>query len=419
MRRPATRDAPTILFGAFDRHNFGDLLFPHVVARMLDCRELYFAGLATRDLREYGGHRVERFDRIAAALRERAPNVVHVGGELLTCRAWEAAVMLARADEVERRIACADTWRHNGPAYALADAHARFGAASLAPYVLSRQAYPDARIHRVAFNAVGGVELDACEPALRNEVLAALAAADDVSVRDRYTQSQLISAGIRARLVPDPAVMTRALFGARIRRHADARVMREVRHAFPAGYAAVQFSADFGDDATLDVIARQLDRIAASARLGVVLFRAGAAPWHDDLACYQRIAARMRRASVRLFPSLNLWDICALIASSRVYCGSSLHGRIVAMAFARPRVNVRHPSHGTRTTKLTACAATWDAPCVPAVVGVDDIADAIDETLRADAAMLRSNATELANLYRAGFAPLRDLCSRGGRWHTR
>ncbi|KVN39645.1 chromosome condensation regulator RCC1 [Burkholderia pyrrocinia] len=406
MRRHAQHDTPTVLFGAFDRHNFGDLLFPHVAARMLDGGDLRFAGLATRDLRRYGGHRVDTFGRIAAASREHALNVVHVGGELLTCNAWEAAVMLSRPGETGDDVARADTWQRNGPAWA----HARFGAASLAPYVLSRHAYPDVPMRRVAFNAVGGVALDAADAALRDEVLAALAAADDVSVRDAHTHAQLRAAGIRARLVPDPAVMTRALFGARIRRHAGERAMREVRQAFPGGYAAVQFSADFGDDATLDAIAHALSRAAASHRLGIVLFRAGAAPWHDDLACYARLAGRMRGASVRLFSSLNLWDICALIAGSRVVCGSSLHGRIVAMAFARPRVNVGHPADGARTTKAGAYVATWEVEGVPAVVGVDDVGDAIGDALHADAAMLEGKARALADLYRDGFAWVRDEC---------
>jgi hypothetical protein len=45
-----------------------------------------------------------------------------------------------------------------------------------------------------------------------------------------------------------------------------------------------------------------------STGLGVVLFRAGAAPWHDGLAMPARIAARMPSAAVRLFRSpWNLW----------------------------------------------------------------------------------------------------------------
>ena len=85
-------------------------------------------------------------------------------------------------------------------------------------------------------------------------------------------------------------------------------------------------------------------RCVAETGYGVAFFRAGAAPWHDDLACYRRVAARMRTAAVKIFTSLDIWDICALIAASRAYCGSSLHGRIVAMAYALPRLNLIHPS---------------------------------------------------------------------------
>lgn len=48
-------EIPTLLFGAFDRHNFGDLLFAHIAATLLDGRPLLFAGLLARDLRAHGG----------------------------------------------------------------------------------------------------------------------------------------------------------------------------------------------------------------------------------------------------------------------------------------------------------------------------------------------------------------------------
>ena len=60
---------PTLIFGAFDRHNFGDLLFPHVAAALLPERRLIFAGLAERDR------------RVFAACRERGiPVVLTMGG---------------------------------------------------------------------------------------------------------------------------------------------------------------------------------------------------------------------------------------------------------------------------------------------------------------------------------------------------
>lgn len=397
--RPASRHPgiPTILFGAFDRHNFGDLLFPHIVAALLQAENMLFAGLAERDLRCHGGHQVRALAQLAADWGDHPANIIHVGGELLTCDAWQAAVMLLPPEQVQTTIARLDSH----PQEKLEWAHKLLGLSALAPYAVSRQLFPCAA--RVIYNGVGGVDLGAREAALRAEVLAKLGAADEVSVRDRQTLAHLDAAGISARLIPDPAVMVAELFGAQIRQHTGASEITRILRAFPQGYLAVQFSADFGDDATLAEIAAQLDLIATSSGYGVVFFRAGAAPWHDDLACFQRVAARMHTPSLQIFTSLNLWDICAVIANSCAYCGSSLHGRIVAMAFALPRINLLHPAQASLPTKQAAYAATWETPGMPATVEVQGIASGICEALQADPQQLQRTAKELATLYRHGF----------------
>src|SRR5438128_816753 len=106
----ATTGIPTVLFGAFDRHNFGDLLFPHIVAGMLARKDLLFAGLAGRDLRSYGGHQVSALAQLAGTRGERPANFIHVGGELLTCDAWAAAVMLLPPDQAQEAVAHLDAW---------------------------------------------------------------------------------------------------------------------------------------------------------------------------------------------------------------------------------------------------------------------------------------------------------------------
>lgn len=238
--------------------------------------------------------------------------------------------------------------------------------------------------------------------------MAKLSEADDVSVRDRRAQAQLAAAGMQAGLEPDPAVMVAELFGAEIGRHMDGGEVAEMRRAFPQGYLAVQFSADFGDDATLAAIAAQLGRLVAETGLCVVFFRAGAAPWHDDLDVYRRTVARMRDGAARIFASLHLWDICALIAASRSYCGSSLHGRIVAAAFALPRLGLVHPAEAGQATKQATYAETWEEPGMPHTVGTGAFAGGMRAALTHDDERLKGVARELVARYRAGFAALCD-----------
>lgn len=335
-------DFPVILFGACDRHNLGDLLFPHIAAALLAPRAVVVAGLAGRDLTPFGGHRVRA---IGEALREwpGAP-VIHAGGELLCCDAWEAAVMLLPAEEAPGVIA-----QYDGRPERFEWARQALGRADRAPYCLgkSHSLQDGARI----FLGIGGVDLDRRDLILREEVLAKLATADWVGVRDRLTLAQLAAAGIDAGLMPDPAVLTADLFGERIRERGEAGEVAALRAAFPQGYLAVQFAAALGDDATLARIAAGLAREAAGR--GIVFFRAGAAPWHDDLDTYRRAAARLPGA--RVFESLDIWDLCALIAGSAGFAGSSLHGRIVAEAFGVPVIEDVVPAGA----KVAAWRETW------------------------------------------------------------
>lgn len=395
---------PTILFGAFDRHNLGDLLFPHLLAALLPPgARLIHAGLAERDLRRHGGHRVHALARLACEWGGRPLRLIHVGGELLTCDAWQAAVMLQTPAAARAVIARLD----RRPAERQVWAAHELGLSSQAPYVVPRTLFPGAVC--VLYNAVGGVGLVDSPPALRAEVLARLAEADAVGVRDRQTLAYVAAAGIAAQLMPDPAAMTAALLGARIRRRGRTGEVAALGAAFPQGYLAVQFSADFGDDDTLAAIAAGLDRAAADAACAVVLFRAGAAPWHDELGCLQRLAARMH-APVHVFNSLHVLDICALIAASRGYCGSSLHGRIVAMACARPRINLLHPSAAARSGKQMAYVETWEPASVPAAVGVDGIAGGVAAALTVDRQLLAETAEGLVLTGRQRFAALLDRC---------
>ncbi|MDR5837681.1 polysaccharide pyruvyl transferase family protein [Caballeronia sp. LZ034LL] len=391
-----------ILFGAFDRHNAGDMLFAHVVARLLTQRmpaiELVFAGLAQRDLRGCGGHRVTALAEAAARWRDEPVTVIHAGGELLTCDAWQAAVMLTEPGEAQRWIARLEARDDERRAWV----RSMLGIDACAPYVVGRETFPHAA--SIVCNAVGGVKLESLAPALRAEVLDKLRGADVLTVltvRDARTQAALRLAGIEARLIPDPVSLIAALFDERIQAHANCGELAALRGALPQGYLAVQFSADFGDDATLARIARQLDRLAEACCRSIVLFRAGAAPWHDDLAVYERTVRRMNCRTVKIFASLNVWDICALIAMSEGYAGSSLHGRIIAMAYGLPRMNMRHGE----AEKQRAYASAWDEANV-GVEPVEDLCDAMLEALKSDREALAQHAATLAQAYQQAFDDL-------------
>ena len=391
---------PVVLFGAFDRHNFGDLLFPHLAAAMLPGRKLLFAGLADRDLRPWGGHCVQALPRLVAGLAGRPVTLIHVGGELLTCSAWQAAAMLLPPGEAAHVI----PYLESRPAARRAWVRRSIGTDSPAPYLVPRALLPPGS--RVIYHAVGGVELPHCAAAIRAEAAARLEEADFVSVRDSRTLAWVQAAGLEVRLVPDGALLAARRFGPRIRRHALQGEVARLRETFPGGYLAVQFAAEAADDASLDALSAGLRRVAAATGLGIALFRAGLAPWHDELSGLRRLALRLDGLPVQVFEGAGLWDICALIASSRGYCGSSLHGRILAMAFALPRLGLEVRSAGL-PGKHASFAHTWEPAPLDRVAGMGAAGDALLAALGDDPAIRIRTARRLAAECARGYEGMR------------
>jgi hypothetical protein len=391
-----------VLFGAHDRHNLGDLLFAHVVRALLPGRETVVAGLAARDLRPWGGLAVQALADVArGAAAGQTLQVLHVGGEVLTCTAWQAAAMLLPPADAAATIAHLDAHADEARAWV----RHQLRTAAPVPYAagarIVREHRPAGVACESAYLGVGGVALETLADDARTDVLHELRAARAVTVRDRITLGHLQAAGIAATLLPDPAVMVAELFAPLIRQRGRAAPLERMALSHPGGYVAVQCSAEFADDASLDTVAQRVRRAAdavarGGARPGVVLFRAGAAPWHDDLGTLQRLAARWPAGTASVFDSLDVWDVCALIASSRAVVASSLHAGIVGAAFGLPCTPLRSPAAGAGPGKHEAYAQTWGAPA-PA----DGHADA-----GAGAAHRQAHAMQLARRFVHGFRAL-------------
>lgn len=367
---------PVILFGAFDRHNLGDLLLARIAERLVAPRPVCFAGLAERDLTPWGGPRVEAIACVAADWGERHADLVHVGGELLTCTAYQAAVMLQTLEAANDAIA-----RYDADPQAARDwaAH-ELGLASAMPYLLDPGMFRQPGTW--VCNALGGVDLSRQPEAVRAEIVERLRRMTHVGVRDASTQAALLDSGLNVACSPDPAVMAAACFGAHIAVHAERGEPARVRARHAHGYVAVQFCAGHGDDAILRLVADQLARLAADAGLGLVLFRAGAAPWHDDLEVYRRLCALSPKLDATLFESLHLWDICALLANAAAYCGESLHGRLVAEAFGVPAVSLVDDDAFGPPGKTVAYARTWAPPGMARLARFGDLAGVVSMALR-------------------------------------
>jgi hypothetical protein len=270
-----------VIFGAMGRHNFGDMLMPHVIEKMLPNINFTVADLIASDMTEYGGHKVESISSFFDC--EEPVNVIHGGGDTGTCGMVDALKMLS-AKNYDKRYDDI-----------------------LIGYVLSKSVFKNAG--KFITNSIGAVS-DYSAPILSEF--------DYTSCRD------LKSCGYGGAHVPDCAVMVRELFDDKIQSH----------NIYNFDYIAVQMNAKFIKKNQREVEER-ISKLVKETRLPIVFFCAGTAPWHDSLEVYKD-----------KFPNhiycddFNIWSICNVIANAKMYVGTSLHARIIAMLYDVPRVSL-------------------------------------------------------------------------------
>jgi len=175
-------------------------------------------------------------------------------------------------------------------------------------------------------------------------IQAALRAADYLSLRDTGSL-ELIAApqDLPVKIVPDPIAGIARVCD---RKSLDAPFRRFLERKGCARDA--QLCAVHARDRSLAGLgaaglAALIDTFCANQGLTPVLVAVGQA--HDDDRTAREIASCMSGPHVMLDDPSSLREIAAVLANSRLYAGSSLHGYIVAAAYDVPGVLIAKPSY--------------------------------------------------------------------------
>lgn len=395
------------LYGAYERDNFGDILFMHVNARLLSPWPIVPLGLVSADMtRESGAHVVSAsawFDLCGEFLPHA---LIMVGGETLTCD-LDSAVAFTVTSQHARAYA---TLCHEDKLSFAKSVSWRSGTLPYVDYSGFCMGTPRTPF-KVAYNSVGGTQLGP-KNNLDNLVNAksCLAEADYVSVRDEATRSHLDKyLKIDSPVFPDvvnvlPECCLDLVDGGR------AKLDERIR-ALHGSYLLFQASEKYLNNHPSREIASQIRRSAKDLQCGVVLQPAGLAYEHDTIESLERlryalIDEGMGEEAVILQTDRSVWVQVAAIAEARCFIGTSLHGRIVASSFARPRVSLEN-------NKVTAYAQTWDGNIQPYDVSIALLADAVINATRTNPNILAAHAAEITRRVQDGYRNLRVSLSIG------
>ena len=395
---PERKGRTVALYGAFDRYNYGDLLFPIITRKLWERRlgpaTFQYYGLLASDLSEYGGVPTRPLTQLFA--RNELPDgsvVIVPGGDVLSAD-WTYLYLCHR--ELDWILRWRERlWGRQGVEMGL---RRRFCPSLVLPYAISPADFR--QTVTVAYQAIGGIGLHHYPEKIQGAVRAKLTQAAYVGVRDSRTRSTLAGPGgpgARIRLVPDSAVLLSDVFpvGALMGRLTPR--IRQIIEAWGQGkYAVFQAADRFNEDEVAE-LARQLDALYGQTGLPCFLLPIGRALKHDDHLLLARLRARMRAPAE--LPEFNtIHDTMGVIAQAAVFAGTSLHGAITAISYAVPHVGLRDC-----VPKVDTFLADWDLPEQQACVEASGLAAGMQRALALPRARLEARAAALKSACNRAF----------------
>lgn len=383
------------LVGAFDRFNFGDLLFAQVTRHGLAVHgvsaEYRYHSLESADLSRRGGVVTKPLRELSQRGARPGSVVMVAGGEVLAAR-WSDA--LCGLTSPGRCLLLKVVTRLFGADMTDGISRRRLAGTRPMPWVLPPERFgPDVRL---VYNAVGGSGLGGLPGSLQTWARQQLKTCHHLSVRDRASQAILESwhLGHEVLLAPDSAALVAEM---------------APREQLPAHRAArgdhlVFQVGRYPAWGILGELALQLRRLHEATGLAILLVPLGQAAGHEDHVPLRRLATRLGDLPVTLVERPGVEELLTLIASARLFVGSSLHGNLTALAYGVPRVGF-----GRRVRKLHAFLETWDPSQPEGCCPVQEIAARAQDALQADPRLNAAIADELAAAASGNFSRIAEI----------
>lgn len=397
------------IIGAFDRYNYGDLLFPIIIELYL--KKFYkeylseytfnYYGLKESNLSIYGGKTTKSIVELLE--KNNMPNgsiLIVSGGNVLPARLSDMYLDLQEnrlilfLNKVFRKLIGVNIYekllKKN------IDINNSF------PWIYGKEDFHENV--SIAYNTVGGASLDKLKSKELDFIKQKLKSSDYLSVRDKKTKDNLIK--LSPKLYPDSATIMSEIFSKDILKDKISNNVKHIINEFPDGYICIQSNL-FSIRNKESILAEQLELIVEQFKLGVVLLPIGIASNHDDDIALQRLKMKLKIKSV-LPEKINIYDIMYLISNSKFFGGTSLHGNITAMSYAIP-----HIGFNKNVTKLNEYLGTWDLKEQGGCIEFRELFDKFKEVMSIPKESLINKREELIDLTSENFKNMFDKILKG------
>ncbi|HEY8454770.1 MAG TPA: polysaccharide pyruvyl transferase family protein [Actinopolymorphaceae bacterium] len=373
-----------LLVGAYERDNFGDLLFLLVTEQHLRQADVCAAAPFAGDMRSLLDRTIPAYGPL---LRDETFDVVWTVGGQVGGTDVTSAFRMSATPELSRRF------QRSSAAERERLLQKAFGdVPGISPYMPSLLRYPRNSGAISVLNSVGLSGISRAETLRREELIALLRGTDFISVRDRESSLFLTELGIEHTLVPDAVHSLSILRPAQPDPESDIAIFQASK--------AILGQLGHGNVAAALATSEHL------RGLRIRMLMAGTANGHDSRDDLELVASHARQMSPRIdieiLEDRRPFELCDRISEARVVIGTSLHVRIVASAYGIPRVSLSR-------AKVNRYARHWD-PDMPYDVGLDDLDTAIGQAMSVAS---RPDVVERSRmLSQLAHDSLRDLADR-------
>ncbi len=343
------------IIGAFDRYNYGDLLFPIVIEEYIkefkpqiskDYALRYF-GLVESDLSNVGGKKTEALANLYNNELIDGSMIIVSGGDVLPARISSMDVDLSKNNftMLSKKIVIKAIGRRNFEKASMK----KFKLNTRFPWIVEKSNFKN-NVY-VAYNAVGGSTLNKLPAEEVVSIKRQMAESDYISVRDDKSYNNV--SDLNSKISPDSATIMSYFFPKEVLKE---KISDEVRN-FVANkenkYICIQSNLCSIRNKEVDLV-REIERISKDVGVEVLLLPIGIAANHDDNIALNRLK-KYFNIKVNHIEKVNIYDIMYLIANSKFFAGTSLHGNITSMAYAVPHIGLNR-----EISKLDNYLKTWD-----------------------------------------------------------
>ncbi|HHQ6589414.1 TPA: polysaccharide pyruvyl transferase family protein [Serratia fonticola] len=342
MLNNASDKRQVVLYGAFDRYNYGDNLMPMLLEMYFKRRfpdkcegiNFIFSSIMDSDLSRYDCKRTISMSKLLNV--KEGTTLIVVGGEVLGS---DIGTLFIHVQENLLFTNFLRLVRRFTPKLLSKFAKKRYEAVWDFPYIPNKSSFT--HNVKVIYNTVGGIP--------HKSQVGIIGTADFISARDDRTYKALSSVSKR-KLVPDSVLMMSKLID--IDFLAD-KVRNEVKDVLEGTVFVTVQACPYKVKFSAQELADELSSVVRDKNIKVVLLPIGYASGHDDVVFLEKVK-RQSQEDLILLDNLTVWEIMYVIAISSGFYGTSLHGVITAMSFGIP-----HYCINSDIQKLVSFLETW------------------------------------------------------------